>query len=82
MVNNNVSKILNKDKILWYNILERDMKVSLSYFLNHKKGAIMYSPRISTSLIPIIYKKAKQEKKPMTKIVNDILREKLNEKSE
>ena len=42
----------------------------------------MYSPRISTSLIQIIYKKAKEEKKPMTKVVNDIIREKLNEKSE
>ena len=41
----------------------------------------MYSPKISPSLIPIIYKKAKEEKKPMTKIVNDIIREKLDEKS-
>ena len=42
----------------------------------------MYSPKISPSLIPIIYKKAKEEKKPMTIIVNDIIRDKLNEKSE
>jgi hypothetical protein len=42
----------------------------------------MYSPRIYPSLIPIIYKKAKEEKKPMTKFVNDILRDKLSEKFE
>ena len=42
----------------------------------------MYSPKISEQLIPIIYKKAKEEKKPMTKVVNDIIREKLDEKSE
>jgi hypothetical protein len=40
----------------------------------------MYSPKISEELIPIIYRKAKQQKRPMTKVVNDLLREKLTEK--
>jgi hypothetical protein len=39
----------------------------------------MYSPKISEDIIPLIYKKAKTEKKPMTQVVNDILREKLTE---
>jgi hypothetical protein len=42
----------------------------------------LYSPKIDDSLIPIIYQKAKSEKKPMTKIVNQILKEKLCEKVE
>ena len=33
----------------------------------------MYSPKISEQLIPIIYLRAKNEKKPMTKIVNELL---------
>lgn len=37
----------------------------------------MYSPKISEDLIPIIYIKAKEKKMPMTKLVNDILRENL-----
>jgi hypothetical protein len=39
----------------------------------------LYSPKISENLIPLIYQKAKTEKKPMTKIVNEILKEKLSE---
>ena len=39
----------------------------------------MYSPKISEELIPIKYRKAKQEKRPMTRIVNDLLRESLTE---
>ena len=34
----------------------------------------MYSPKIREDLIPIIYAKAKEKKIPMTKLVNDILR--------
>lgn len=33
----------------------------------------MYSPKISPELIPLIYKKAKEKKKPMTKVVNEII---------
>jgi len=48
---------------------------------SNKKGVqSMYSPKISEELIPIIYRKAKQERRPMTRIVNDLLREKLTEK--
>jgi len=42
----------------------------------------MYSPKISEELIPIIYTKAKETKKPMTKYVNEILRSHLVEKVE
>ena len=33
----------------------------------------MYSPRIEERLIPVLYRVAKADKKPMTKIVNEIL---------
>ena len=33
----------------------------------------MYSPKISERLIPFLYQRAKEEKKPMTRLVNDIL---------
>lgn len=33
----------------------------------------MYSPKVSEKLIPIIYRRAKEERKPMTKVVNEIL---------
>ena len=39
----------------------------------------MYSPKIKEDLIPIIYTKAKEKKIPMTKLVNDILRDKLKD---
>ncbi len=35
----------------------------------------MYSPKISEDLIPIIYQTAQNKKQPMTKVVNNILRE-------
>jgi hypothetical protein len=37
----------------------------------------MYSPKIAEDLIPKIYQKAKREKKPMTVIVDEILRKNL-----
>jgi len=40
----------------------------------------LYSPQINPQLIPIIYKKAKELKMPMTKYVNGVLREKLIDK--
>jgi len=33
----------------------------------------MYSPKISEEHIPVLYKLAKQQKIPMTKLVNDII---------
>ena len=42
----------------------------------------MYSPRIEPLLIPIIYQKAKEAHIPMTKFVNQILKEHLTEKVE
>lgn len=35
----------------------------------------MYSPRISEELIPRLYRRAKKEGIPMTKLVNEIVRE-------
>lgn len=34
----------------------------------------MYSPKISEDLIPLLYRLRKEKKKPMTKIVDEILR--------
>ena len=34
----------------------------------------MYSPKIDEDLIPILYKMAKAQGRPMTKIVNEIIR--------
>ena len=42
----------------------------------------MYSPKIREDLIPIIYTKAKEKKIPMTKLVNDILRDGLKDTSD
>jgi hypothetical protein len=39
----------------------------------------MYLPKISEHLIPVLYRLAKKQGKPMTKVVNEILREKLAE---
>ena len=38
----------------------------------------MYSPKIRGDLIPVLYRLAKEEKKPMTKVVDQILREDLH----
>jgi len=37
-------------------------------------GKSLYSPKIKDDLIPVIYKKSKIQGKPMTDIVDDILR--------
>jgi len=34
----------------------------------------MYSPKIQPELIPLLYRKSKQEHVPMTRLVNSILR--------
>ena len=38
----------------------------------------MYSPKIHESLIPILYKLAKAEGRPMTKLVNELVRSALH----
>jgi len=38
----------------------------------------MYSPKISEDLIPLLYRRAKEENKPMTRLVNEILNNFLN----
>jgi hypothetical protein len=37
----------------------------------------MYSPKIRDDLIPRIYRRAKERKKPMTTVVDEILRKNL-----
>lgn len=39
----------------------------------------MYSPRIAEDLIPLLYRAAKAKKMPMTRVVNEILRQALEE---
>jgi hypothetical protein len=39
-----------------------------------RKETMMYSPKIDEDLIPILYRLAKQEKKPMTKLIDEMLR--------
>jgi hypothetical protein len=38
------------------------------------KGGRMYSPKIGDDLIPLLYRLARQEGKPMTRLVDEILR--------
>ena len=40
----------------------------------------MYSPKIKPDLIPHLYRLAKEKKKPMTRIVDEILRKALLKK--
>ena len=42
----------------------------------------MYSPKISSDLIPVLYRLAQGKNRPMTKVVDDILRAKLNIKED
>lgn len=37
----------------------------------------MYSPKIKEDLIPVLYRLAKKQGKPMTEVVDEILRKKL-----
>ena len=39
-----------------------------------EKGGRMYSTKLRDDLIPLIYRLARQEGKPMTRLVDDILR--------
>jgi hypothetical protein len=42
----------------------------------------MYSPKISEDLIPLLYQLRLKEKKPMTKIVDELLRTALSQRGE
>ena len=42
----------------------------------------MYSPKISDDLIPVLYKKAKLQRKPMTKLVDELIRSALEVKDQ
>ena len=37
----------------------------------------MYSPKISEEFIPILYRIAKSEKRPMTRLVNEIIKQEI-----
>lgn len=43
-----------------------------------EKEIVMYSPKIEEDLIPVLYKLAKQMGKPMTRLVDEILRKELS----
>ncbi|KYC45162.1 MAG: hypothetical protein AMQ74_01913 [Candidatus Methanofastidiosum methylothiophilum] len=40
----------------------------------------MYSPKVSEDLVPRLYKLAKEQKRPMTKVLDNLIRDKLVEK--
>ena len=40
----------------------------------------MYSPKVSEDLVPQLYKLAKEQKRPMTKVLDELIRDKLVEK--
>ena len=40
----------------------------------------MYSPKLREDLIPRLYKLAKEQKRPMTKVLDALIRDKLTEK--
>lgn len=42
----------------------------------------MYSPKISEELVPALYRWAKEQKMPMTRLVDGILREALADRSQ
>jgi hypothetical protein len=41
----------------------------------------MYSPKVSEDLVPQLYKLAKEKKRPMTKVLDGLIRDKLTEKA-
>jgi hypothetical protein len=41
----------------------------------------MYSPKVSEELIPQLYKLAKEQGRPMTKVLDELIRDKLIEKN-
>jgi len=42
----------------------------------------MYSPKVSEDFVPQLYKLAKEQNKTMTRVLDDIIRDKLAEKVE
>jgi len=43
------------------------------------KEGIMYSPKIKERFVPILYRIAKEKKMPMTRVVNQIIRDYLTD---
>ena len=44
---------------------------------NRKEVNVMYSPKIAEDLIPALYNLSKEKGKPMTSVVDEILRERV-----
>ena len=42
----------------------------------------MYSPKVREDLVPILYKLAKQEQRPMTELVDEMLRAEIAQRNE
>ena len=61
------------------------MKAITAIFANTRsfaKGGSIYSPKINEELIPVLYKIGKMEKKPMTRVVDELLRYALESREE
>jgi predicted DNA-binding ribbon-helix-helix protein len=43
------------------------------------KGGIMYSPKIKEKFIPTLYRMARERKMPMTRLLEEIIQEYLND---
>ena len=56
-----------------FDLLALKLINDLKEFNNQLKELIVYSPKIREDLIPYLYQRAKNENKPMTRVVNDIL---------
>lgn len=41
----------------------------------HEGVKKMYSPKIKEDIVPVLYRKAREEKRPMTKVVDSVLRQ-------
>ena len=51
------------------------MRAEFETIINNREGrSAMYSPKVKEDLIPILYKLAKQEQKPMTALVDEMIR--------
>ena len=54
-------------------------KRDISKFLIKESEVKMYSPKIFEQYIPVLYRKSKELKMPMTKLVNQIIHKALEE---
>jgi len=57
-------------------------KRDISNFLIKESEVKMYSPKIFEQYIPVLYRKSKELKIPMTRLVNQIIQKALEEKGD